>query len=126
MTTPASDLNITYEERDAYLFAHVSASEISPALGNDYLVDIARRARELNLAKIVVVRDIPSVMNPVDVFTGVGNVVADYYGLRVAFVNPYPELREALEFGATVGNNRGAMFAVFDDEKTAVDWLFSR
>jgi hypothetical protein len=123
MEEPEAPYKLTFEERDGYLLANIKAEILEYDAAQDCLLEVAREIERLKLTRLMVHREIPSVMPRGQLFFTSANMAESFKHVRVAFVNPYPDLDEALNFGALTANNRGAKFNVFGDIETAEKWL---
>lgn len=124
MTESIYELDL--EPREGYLYARVRAEGITTAMADEYLGKIAEKCAELQVQRLMLVREIPNVMRNADLFLTSQAVVSRFLGIRVAWVNPYPQNDEALEFAAMVANNRGGLFRNFRSEAEAEQWLLVR
>jgi hypothetical protein len=91
----------------------------------DYFPRVARKAESFGHACILIIRDVPTSMPAGTLFQKTAGFVGMMRGIRVAFVNPYPELQDDLEFSMTVSVNRGGDYRLFDNEAAAAAWLLS-
>ncbi len=72
-------------------------------------------------------RDVPVMLKDVDLFHTTQfflNLIGG--GIRVAFVNPYIQIHEDMDFAITIGTNRGANYRLFDGVIEAEAWLLGR
>jgi len=125
MSAPTPAYELTFERHDGYLLAHVTADDITEELVADYLRAIAHKCNSTHSHCLIIDRNIPKILRIGALFlvaTEFRRLIGD---TRVAFVNPYPEISEALDFGIEVVNNRGADFRLFDDIASAEHWLLS-
>ena len=123
MHKPEIRYELTFEERVQYLYAHVVAEELEYEAAQDYLLEIAKEVDRLDLKRLMIHRDVQHVMPRGQLFFTAANLAETFYLINVAFVNPYPELDEALNFAALTANNRGARFKVFREIEAAEKWL---
>jgi len=114
---------LTFEERDGYLLANVKGETLEYDPAQDCLLEIARELERLKLIHLMVNREVPTVMPRGQLFFTSANMAESFKDVRVAFVNPYPDLDDDLNFAALTANNRGAQFGVFRDIETAERWL---
>lgn len=123
MAESAPPYELVFEERKDYLYARVSADSIDPATALQYLSEISRKCAVKGIHQIMLVRNIPKMLNDGDLyFTAIG--FQQMIGTRrVAFVNPYRDIREDMKFAVVVGMNRGGQYNIFDTEVEAERWL---
>ncbi|MBV9242600.1 MAG: hypothetical protein JO314_11390 [Acidobacteria bacterium] len=123
MPAQSSEYTLTFEERPNYLYAHIRADHISPELVEAYVREMHDMCVKDSQTHLLVRRDIPEVF-PVGSYFGVSaNTVAVLHGIRTAWLTPYPQHQDRLEFACLVANNRGAMYRVFLDLAEAEKWL---
>ena len=123
MQKPEILYELTFEERPQYLYAHIVAEELEYEAAQDYLLEIAKEVDRLGQKRLMIHRDVQHVMPRGQLFFTAANLAETFYLIKVAFVNPYPELDDALNFAALTANNRGAIFKVFRDIEAAEKWL---
>jgi len=116
---------LTFEERPGYLFAKIQAERLEYYPAQDCLHEIAREIRGLRQTRLMVYREVPSVMPRGQLFFISVKMAESFKNVKVALVNPYPDLDEALNFAAITGNDRGANFEVFRDIETAEECLLN-
>jgi len=125
MEAPRTPYELTFEERPRYFYAHIKAAEMDYDAAQDYLLEVAKEVDRLGQKRLMIDRDVPEVMARGQLFFTAANLAETFYQIRVAFVNPYPDLDEALNFAALTANNRGANFKVFRDVGSAEKWLLN-
>ena len=123
MDKPEAPYELTFEERNGYLLANVKAEDLEYDPAQDCLLEIAREIDRLKQTRLMVKRDIPSVMPRGQLFFTSASMAESFKQVKIAIVNPYPDLDESLNFAALTANNRGANFKVFTDIETAEVWL---
>lgn len=123
MQESETSYELTFEERPQYLYAHIVAEEMEYEAAQEYLLEIAKELDRLAQKHLMIYRDVPHVMARGQLFFTAANLAETLYQIKVAFVNRYPELDEALNFAALTANNRGANFRVFRNVETAERWL---
>ena len=123
MEEPEPPYSLTFEERNGYLLADLKAEIMEYDAAQDCLLEIAREIERLKQTRLMVHRQVPTVMPRGQLFFTSANMAESFKHVKVAFVNPYPDLDEALNFGALTANNRGAQFNIFRDIETAEKWL---
>ena len=114
---------LRFEDRPGYLYAHVRAPHVDEDIARAYLGEIADHCRGSHCSRLMIYRDIPEVLNGGALFFVAADLQAMLQNVRVAFVNPYEQNIEGLEFGNIVASNRGGSFANFATEPEAEAWL---
>lgn len=125
MPEPNKPYTLTFTDRPDYLYAHLTSDTISEEIISAYVSDIVTESEAKDRHRIMLFRDIPVVMTEGDVFYTVSESLELLRGKKLAIVNPYPVIAKELNFGMTVGQNRGGNYAVFDDEGAAEAWLLA-
>ena len=123
MPDPTSQYKLTFEERDGYLYARVTADVINREIALVYLTQVADRAHSLNAERLMLHRDIPAMLPDGVLFFVTDEFQKMIAGIKTAFVNPYLSNEEAFNFAITVGTNRGAYYGVFANDDDAEAWL---
>ncbi len=114
---------IEFTEYPDYLHAHLKAETVDPEIITSYIADLVERSESSGLRRILFVRDVPAALSEGQVFHTVNDSLAALAGKKIALVNPYPEITEALQFGMTVGRNRGGNYGYFETVDAARAWL---
>jgi len=117
---------LEFRTRPDYLLAYLRVDKPDPKISFAYRRDLQAKCIETGATKLLVVRDIPSVLSTMDFFQMSEDSVSLLRGIRTAWVNPYPSLHSALDFSITVANNRGAIYGLFSDVGSAQKWLTSQ
>jgi hypothetical protein len=116
---------LTFEERPGYLFANLKAESVTEEIIRAYVVDLVAKAQEAGLTRILLYRDIPAIMSVTSMFETVRESLDALRGKKLALVNPHLSIESDLQFGVTVGQNRGGNYSVFDNVPDAEAWLLS-
>lgn len=106
-----------------YLYADLKSDTISIEIIRDYVAEIVAKCDETGLRRILLYRDIPAVLSGVDVFHSVNESLVAFSGKKLALVNPHDAIRNDVEFGMTVGQNRGGNYRSFKTVEEAETWL---
>jgi hypothetical protein len=114
---------LTFDDRPGYLFAHVQAAAISRESALKYLGEVARRREETGARRVLLVREIPVMLSDSDLFFTTRDFLDMIGSTRIAFVNPYSEIEEGMDFAMTIGLNRGANYRLFSSVEAAEEWL---
>jgi len=56
---------LIFEERPGYLYAHIKADKMTAEMSIAYLGETADKCAGLGLTKVVIYRDVPSIIDPV-------------------------------------------------------------
>lgn len=126
MPEPDKPYTLNFAERPGYLYAHLTSETISEAIIRGYVSEIVAESDSTGRDRIMLVRDIPVVMTEGDVFHTVTDSLDMLRGKKLAIVNPHEVIEKELQFGMTVGQNRGGNYAVFADETAAEEWLLGQ
>jgi hypothetical protein len=114
---------LTFEERPGYLYARVVADAIDRQAAAEYLLDVAAKCEELSCSRLVLDRDIPTILNASDLFFTTKEFLPMMVGISVAFLNRHETIENEMEFAVMVARNRGADFKVVRDLAAAEEWL---
>src|SRR4051794_1227840 len=99
---------LTFEERPGYLYARVTAENMTGYDARVYLTQITEEAARLGQQRIMVDRRIPMMLDAGTLFFAIKDLIDRIHGTRLVFVNPYPELDDDMEFAIKIATNRGA------------------
>ncbi len=119
----SQEYELSFENRPAYLYAKVRAQHVDEDTARSYLSEIAEHCRRSHYSRLMIYRDIPEVLHGGALFFVAADLQAMLQNVRVAFVNPYAQNLDDLEFGNTVSSNRGGAYQTFPNESDAEDWL---
>ena len=106
MAETAKSYELTFEERPGYLFVKVKAERLEYYPAQGCLLEIAREMRGLRQTRLMIYRDVPSVMPRGQVFFISVKMAETFKDVKVVLVNPYPELDEDLNFAALLFHRR--------------------
>ena len=123
MTTPSKPYLLTFTVHAEYLYANLTADAISAEMIRDYIGEIVAKSDETGKNRILLYRDIPAVLSGGEVFFTVNQSLDALVGRKLAIVNPYANISAEIEFGVTVGQNRGGNYRSFDNVSAAEAWL---
>lgn len=125
-----ASLNKNYElaftEHPEYIYAELKGESISADIIREYVAELAAKCKETGKSRILLYRDIPAVMSGGQVYFTVTEALDPLAGKKIALVNPYKDIAKSIEFGMTVGQNRGANYRMFDNKTDAKRWLLER
>jgi hypothetical protein len=121
--SPIASYRLTFEERPGYLYAKIQADTIDRETALAYLGEVAAKCAELGSHRLLLDRDIPAMMSDADIFFTTKDFADMMKGKRVAFLNPYMQNTEDLNFSITIATNRGAEFHLHKDLAEAEAWL---
>src|SRR5258708_18486340 len=111
MTEPAKPYELTFDERPAYLYAHLKGDRISVEIIRDYIGEVVAKSNATGKHRIMLYRDIPAVLPETQTFFTVRDSLEALRGKKLALVNPHAAIQKEIEFGVTVGLNRGGNYA---------------
>ena len=124
MNEPTKPYELTFDKRQDYLYARITAEETDPATALDYWKAIVAKCHEYDAKRLLVKQMIPGGLSTADTFNLAGEVARmGIFGLKVAFVDPFTENYEAHQFGEMVASNRGMWAKVFTTTPEAENWL---
>ncbi|MBV9216249.1 MAG: hypothetical protein JO053_08740 [Acidobacteria bacterium] len=115
--------NLVFECRPKYLYALLQSETITPHRVRAYLGAISEKCRAFGQNRVLIERDIPCALNSYEYLEMADEMIRYLKGIKTVWVNPYPELREQLDFLALTGNNRGGCFAIASSIDEAEEWL---
>ena len=125
MTTPLKSYLLTFTEHPEYLYANLTANTISSEIIRGYTEEIVARCNETGKHRILLYRDIPALLSEGEVFHTVKESLDALLGKKLALVNPHAAIQPGIEFGVTVGQNRGGNYCSFTNVADAEAWLLS-
>jgi hypothetical protein len=123
--SPEKPYQLTLEEQDGFLTAHVRGETDSVATSLAYWNEIADEARRRGYQRMLVLEYFRNAASLMDVYQVAEQLPEIIHGLTVAFVDAQADQFEANQFGEDVAVNRGAVGRVFRTEEAARDWLRS-
>lgn len=110
-------------EHPQYLYAHLSGETISAAIIREYIMEIVAKCDEMGKERILLYRDIPAILSGGEVYFTVNESLEALTGKKVALVNPHLSIESEIDFGVTVGRNRGGNYRSFNTVEDAEAWL---
>ena len=114
--------NVRYEDREDYLYAHISGPEsVQNAIG--FFRELRAKADAEGYEAFLVVDEVSGHLDTNDTFHISKEIAKLHIGNTIAFVDPKEETFAANAFGGTVVSNRGVITRVFDNENEAIEWL---
>jgi hypothetical protein len=105
------------------LRADLTGETVSPEIIRGYIAEVVAESNETGIDRILLYRDIPAVLSAGEVFHTVSESLDALRGKKVALVNPHASIQENIDFGVTVGKNRGGNYKTFPDAAAAEAWL---
>lgn len=115
--------NLAFEKRDGYLYARVQADFMDLDSAKKYLREIADRLISDGYTKLLLERDIPTVLGPGSLYFAT-QAFTQYIGEgKVALVSVYQPIKDDMEFAGLLARNNGGWFDVFDNVEEAEAWL---
>ena len=125
MSENTKSYQLDFEERPGYLFARVTSDHLTRDDAHDYLREIAEKCNASGYRRVLIERDVPTILPASDLFFTTNEFVKVMQGARIAIVSPHVTNHQALEFVTMVGNNRGASFELHGSFEAAEKWLLS-
>ena len=123
MTAPAKPYLLTFSVHPKYLYAHLTGDTISVEIIRDYVSEIVAECDKTGKHSILLYRDIPALLSEGEVFFTVNESLEALSGKKLALVNPHADIETAVDFGVTVGQNRGGDYRSFNNVAAAEAWL---
>ena len=123
MTDPAKPYLLTFSVHPEYLYAHLTGDTISVDIIRDYVSAIVAECEATGKDRILLYRDIPTLLSEGEVFFTVNESLDALSGKKLALVNPHEDIETAVDFGVTVGQNRGGNYRSFKNVAAAEAWL---
>lgn len=126
MSELSQPYELTFEMRQGYLHARIRSESMDQPTALEYLRIVAERCTEEKAERLMLERDVPVMLKDVDLFYTTQYFLDLIRGTRVAFVNPYIEIQDDMDFAITIGTNRGADYRLFNGVVEAEAWLLGR
>jgi len=123
MTTPSKPYTLTFTVHPDYLYANLTGETTSAEIINDYITEVVAKSNETGKHRILLYRDIPAVLSEGEVFFTVNQSLEALARKKLALVNPHEAIGGAVDFGITVGQNRGGNYHSFSNVADAEAWL---
>lgn len=123
MTDPAQPYLLTFTIHPEYLYANLKGDTISSKIIRDYISELVAKCEETGKHRILLYRDIPAVLSEGEVFFTVSESLDALAGKKLALVNPHAAIMPEVDFGVTVGQNRGGNYRCFSSVAAAEAWL---
>ena len=119
--------DITFEQRDGYLYALVEGPTDSYEISNAYWQEVSEECERRKTRKLLLDERLDSPMQSMtEVFQGASE--RSYMGLsgiKIAFVDTKSDHHELNLFGELVATNRGLFCKVFNDLDAGERWLLA-
>jgi hypothetical protein len=123
MSDSAQPYELRFEERPGYFYAYAKAEQLTEEIALAYVREIVDEAARLDQTRLMIERDIPMMLPAGTLFFTTKEFTIMIEGMRVVFVNPYPELDDDMDFAITIATNRGADYTVVRNVEAAEKWL---
>lgn len=123
MSTPSKPYQLTFTIHPDYLYVDLKGETISAEIISGYIAEIVAKSDETGQHRILLFRDIPAILSGGEVFFTVNQSLETLVGKKLALVNPHKDIATAVDFGVTVGQNRGGNYRSFDNVAAAKAWL---
>src|SRR5689334_15601380 len=98
-----NEYDLTFQQREGYLHAHVKCERITARIATRYLRRIADQCDQLGEKNVLLVRDIPAVLDHDAMFQSKAFFLLLMRGRRVAWVNPFPAIIEEMRMLVDIG-----------------------
>lgn len=123
MAVPTKPYQLTFTVHPEYLYANLTGDTISVQIIRDYISEIVAMCETSGKRRILLYRDIPAVLPGFEVFQTVNESLRALMGKKLALVNPHEAIEPEVDFGMTVGQNRGGNYRSFKTVADAEAWL---
>jgi hypothetical protein len=124
MSTPYQAFELTFEERDKYLYARITSKAITLERSQKYLSAIIDKCRELGVSRLMIERHIPQTLSNVEAYRLVTELSENMPpDLRIAMVDANGNNRKRLEFGTRAARSQQLDAEVFGTVEEAEKWL---
>ena len=123
MAAPTKPYKLTFTVYPEYLYANLTGDTISVEIIRDYISEIVAKCDATGKHRILLYRDIPAVLPGFEVFHTVKDSLGALTGKKLALVNPHAAIGPEVDFGMTVGQNRGGNYSSFNNVSDAEAWL---
>lgn len=123
MAIPTKPYLLTFTVYPKYLYANLTGDTISVVIIRDYIREVVAKSNETGKDRILLYRDIPAVLSEGETFYTVSESLDALRGKKVALVNPHAAIETEVDFGVTVGQNRGGNYRSFNNVPDAEAWL---
>ena len=123
MTAPTKPYQLTFTVHPEYLYVNLTGDKISAQIIRDYISEIVAECNATGRHSILLYRDIPAVLSGGEVFHTVTESLVALRGKKLAIVNPHTAIETEVDFGVTVGQNRGGNYGSFKTVADAEAWL---
>lgn len=123
MSGASDTYEITFEERPGYLYALVRSTSMTVEMALDYLTQVAAKRAALSVHRLMLERDVPVMLNDLDLYHTTKYFLNQIKGTKVAFVNPHSQIDDDMDFAVLIGVNEGANYRLFDNPASAEEWL---
>ena len=120
---PHKQYTLTFAEQPEHLHAVIRCETMDRDIALAYLREVANKCNELRCRRLIVERDVPVMLPDSDLFFTTDDFMRMVPRVRVAFVNPYAQLQDQMDFAILIGTNRGAQFSVHATVAAAEKWL---
>ena len=123
MSASFKPYQLTFTVQPQYLYANLTGDSISAEIIRGYISEIVAESNATGKQRILLYRDIPAVLSEGELFFTVNESLEALTGKKLALVNPYAAIAPAVDFGVTVGQNRGGNYHSFSNVDAAEAWL---
>jgi hypothetical protein len=117
--------HLTFDRRQEYLYARIAAPAIDRTVALDYFAEVAHECANVRCKKLLIERDIPSVLPEDLMLKTMKEYVRMSEGVKVAFVNPHQTIDQGIQFMIKHGVDFGGDFKYFSNADDAHSWLLA-
>jgi len=124
MTDPTKPYELTFEKRQNYLYARITADETNVPTSVEYWQAIIDKCRELKVKRFLVEQVIPIALSSTDTFMLATEIAAmQPDDIKIAFTDAFEQHYDQNKFGELAAGNRGVLYKFFTTVPEAEDWL---
>lgn len=122
--SPQKLYDLTFEERDGYLFASVKGEADNFEVSAGYWQEVAEKCQRIGAKKVLIVEDLPGDSSMAEVYQLASALPQmGFYNIKVAFVDEHIDQQELNQFGELVAINRGLHGKIFNNVSEAEKWI---
>ena len=117
--------NLTIDECAEYLHIRIEAEQMTRQIAEMYLAEVADACAEMNCRRLLLERDVPTMLNFADLVDVTKDFLKMVRGVRVAFVNPHTSIDDQMNFAVMFGSNRGGLYSLHSNVSSGIKWLLN-
>ena len=123
MDTLTRNLGLSYSIRPDYIHARITARHVDRSTAMTYLSEVISKCADRRCHRLLLERDIPTMMSDDELFQTMDEVVAMDSGTRIAFLNPHTTIEEGLQHIELYGAGPDGNYRCFRTREEAEQWL---